>query len=67
MFGDQRHWGTGDIIVFVVEDHGSTCPRLTPLLLFISKAHGVAYSHAKFKDVGTIVGETFWIGHKCLL
>ena len=55
------------MIVFVVEDHDSTCPRLNPLLLFISKAHGVAYSHAKFKDVGTIVGETFSIGHKCLL
>ena len=47
------------MIVFVVEDHDSTCPRLNPLLLFISKVHGVAYSHAKFKDVGKIVGETF--------
>ena len=40
-FGDNRHCGSGDLMFVVVEGQDSTCPRLDPPLLFISKAHGM--------------------------
>ena len=44
-FGGHRHCGSGDIIFVVVEEQDSTCPRLDPPLLFISKAHGMPCSY----------------------
>ena len=37
-FGDHRHYVSKNIMFLVVEGQDSTCPRLDPLLLFISKA-----------------------------
>ena len=44
-FAAHMHSGSGDMIFLVVERQDSTCPCLNPPLLFISKAHGVSYSH----------------------
>ena len=43
-FGGHRHSASGDIMFLVVERHDSTCSRLNPPLLFISKAHGISSS-----------------------
>ena len=45
-FGGLRHGGSEDMFV-VVEGQDSTCPRLDPSLLFISKAHGMPCSHTR--------------------
>ena len=37
--GSHRHCGNGDIMFVMVERRDSTCRRLDPPLLFISKAH----------------------------
>ena len=39
-FGGHRHCGSGDMF-FVVKGQDSTCPRLDPPLLFISRAHAI--------------------------
>ena len=44
-FGGHRHCGSGDMMFVVVEEQDSTCPRLDPPLLFISKAHGIPCPH----------------------
>ena len=44
-FGGHRHCGSEDMMFAVVEEQDSTCPRLDPPLLFISKAHGMPCSH----------------------
>ena len=36
-----RHYGCGDIMFSLVEGQDSTCSRLIPPLLFISKVDGV--------------------------
>ena len=46
-FGGHRHCGSGDTMFLVVEGQDSTCPRLNPPLLFISKAHGMSCSHTR--------------------
>ena len=46
-FGDHRHCGSGDMMPVVVEGQDSTCPWLERPLLFISKAHSMAYSHKR--------------------
>ena len=38
-FGSPKNCKDGDMMILVVEGQDSTCPRLNPLLLFISKAH----------------------------
>ena len=41
-FAGHRHCGSGgDVMFLVVEEQDSTCSRLNPLLLFISKRHGL--------------------------
>ena len=42
---DHRHCGIGDMMFLVVEGQDSTCPRLNPSLLFISKANDMTCSH----------------------
>ena len=44
-FGGHRHFVSGDMMFVVVEGQDSTCPRLDPPLLFISKAYGMPCSH----------------------
>ena len=39
-FGGHRHCGSGDMFL-VVEGEDSSCSRLNPPLLFISKGHGL--------------------------
>ena len=50
----HRHCGSRDMMFFVVEGQDSTIPRLDPLLLFISRAHGMlcSHTHTKLQDVG---------------
>ena len=38
-FGSPKNCENGDMMILVVEGQDFTCPRLNPLLLFISKAH----------------------------
>ena len=46
-FGDHRHCGSGDIMFLVAEEENSRCSHFNPpllfnpLLLFISKGHGL--------------------------
>ena len=44
-FGGHRHCGSEDMMFVVVEEQDSTCPRLDPSLMFISKEHGIPCSH----------------------
>ena len=41
-FAGHRYCGSGgDVMFLAVEEQDSTCSRLNPLLLFISKRHGL--------------------------
>ena len=40
-FGGHRCYDTEGIMFLLIEGQDSTWPRVNPLLLFISKAHGV--------------------------
>ena len=40
-FGGHRHFGRGDAMFFVVQGQYSKWPCFNPLLLFISKDHGL--------------------------
>ena len=53
-FGSHRDCGSGNML-FLVEGEDSTCPRLDPRLLHISKAHGMACSRTQFQNVDTII------------
>ena len=44
-FGSHRCCGIGEMMFLVVEGQDSTCPRMDPPLLFISKAHGACHGH----------------------
>ena len=46
-FSMSRHCGSADIKFLVVEEQDSTCSRLNLPLLFISKAHGMLWSHTR--------------------
>ena len=41
MFGSHGHSGSGDMMFLVVEGQDSTCHCFNPILLLISKAHGM--------------------------
>ena len=43
-FGGHRHEGSGDNVL-VIQGKDSTCPRLNPTLLFISKVRGMSCFH----------------------
>ena len=55
-FGGRRHCGS-EVMSLVVAGQDSTCPRLNPELLFISKAHGMpcSHTHTKFQNVDPII------------
>ena len=40
-FGGHRQCGSGVLMFLVDEEQDSTCSRLNPSLLFISKGHGL--------------------------
>ena len=39
--GSRAHCGSDDIMFLVVEEEDSRCSSFNPLLLFISKGHGL--------------------------
>ena len=41
-FGSHRCYDSGGIMFLLIEGQDSTWPCVNPLLLFISKAHGVS-------------------------
>ena len=70
-FDGHRHCDSGDMMFLVVEREDSTCVRLHPPLLFISKANGMPCWPKKFHEIGTIIcrcvqGQTSDQGDKCL-
>ena len=70
-FGGERHCGSGDMVLVVIEGQDFSCPCLDWSLVFIFKAHSMPCSHTKFQDVDTIIyrciqGRTFKLGHAFL-
>ena len=46
-FGGHRHCGSRDMMLLLAEGQDLTCLHFNPLLLSISKAHGMPDSHTQ--------------------
>ena len=70
-FGDHRRCGSGDIMLLVAGEENSRCFHFSPLILFISKGHGLkvldtsyyqlqSWSHALQAATGQMFENNFY-------